>query len=245
MSHNRRNKVILVTGASKRLGLAIARYLHDQDYNLMLHYRTETPELKQAITELNAIQKGSVSSLSLNLNSENADVLISETIQRYGRLDVLINNASSFYSTPIGDISTSAYEDLMNSNLKVPIFLSQSAAPYLKEVQGSIINIIDIYHDRPMPQFSVYTAAKAGLANLTKSFALELAPDIRVNGIAPGAILWPTGESNEHKNEILKKIPLQRIGHPSDIAKAVHFVSISPYLTGQIIEIDGGRSLQM
>jgi pteridine reductase len=179
------------------------------------------------------------------LTAEAPDELIAATLLEFGRLDILVNNASSFYATPVGQITEAQWDDLMGSNLKAPLFLSQAAAPSLRAQRGLIINMVDIHASRPLKRHPVYCAAKAGLAMLTRSLARELGPEIRVNGIAPGPVLWPEGEMDEAlKREILDKTALKRQGTPQDIARTALFLANdAPYITGQIIAVDGGRSI--
>lgn len=243
-------KTILITGGAKRVGAAICRKLHAQGANLVVHYRSSLKEAQNLQTALNKERPGSVTLvqadlLEINLLSD----FIDKVAERFGRLDVVINNASSFFSTPLGECSTEAWDDLVGSNLMAPLFLSQAAAPYLKPRQGCIINIVDIHADRPLKNYVIYNSAKGGLVSLTKSLALELAPEIRVNGVAPGPILWP--ENGEWRDEVVRqhiisRTLLKRIGEPEDIAKTVCFlIADAPYITGQIIAVDGGRSVNL
>ena len=240
------NKVVLITGAAQRIGAEIARLLHQQGASIIIHYRHSSDTAAQLNNELNRQRADSSMLVQGDLiDTDNHSQLIKTCMQQFGRLDVLVNNASTFYPTPVGDITLSDWDDLLGSNLKAPLFLSQAAMAQLKKNKGSIINIVDIHAERPLKEHTVYCAAKAGLVMLTKSLARELAPDVRVNGVAPGAILWPEQEmSDETKTSILSRIALKRQGQPSEIAKAVAFLaSDASYTTGQILNVDGGRSL--
>lgn len=239
-------KVALITGAARRVGAEIARYLHAQNTNVIIHYHRSHDEASQLAQELNLLRPASAAVLALDLNqTDQLPDLIQRAADIWGRLDVLVNNASSFYPTPIGHITHSQWDDLFASNLKAPLFLSQAAAPYLAQHSGCIVNITDIHAEKPFKDYVVYCLAKAGLAMLTKVLARELAPKIRVNAVAPGTIIWPEGVSElnaTQQEKILQKIPLERQGSPLDIAKAVaFFVDDAPYITGQILAIDGGR----
>ena len=239
-------KTVLLTGGAHRIGAAIARTLHRAGMNLALHYRSSIAEAAALRDELNRRRADSVILLQADLrDTASLPALVEQTIARWGRLDALINNASSFYPTPLGRTTEADWDDLLASNLKAPFFLSQAAAPQLRAVEGSIINLVDIYAQRPLENHPVYCAAKAGLAMLTRSLAWELGPAVRVNGIAPGAILWPEQEMSEAtKAQLLSRIPLRRRGEPEDITSTVLFLlQDARYITGQIIAVDGGRSL--
>jgi pteridine reductase len=241
-------KTVLLTGGARRIGAAIARTLHRAGMNLALHYRSSGEEAAALRDELNRRRADSVILLQADLrDTASLPALVEQTIARWGRLDALINNASSFYPTPLGRTTEADWDDLLASNLKAPFFLSQAAAPPLRAVEGSIINLVDIYARRPLENHPVYCAAKAGLAMLTRSLAWELGPAVRVNGIAPGAILWPEQEISEAtKAQLLSRIPLRRRGEPEDIASTVLFLlQDARYITGQIIAVDGGRSLSL
>jgi pteridine reductase len=240
------DKTVLVTGGARRVGAEIARALHAAGANLMIHYRGSAEEAKALVAELNAVRVGSAASVQEDLNNTAALAdIVARTLAEFGQLDVLINNASSFYPTPIGTITLDQWDDLMGSNLRAPLFLSQAAAPALRKARGLIINIIDIHGLRPLRRHPVYSAAKAGLAMLTRSLARELGPEVRVNGIAPGPVMWPESEISEKlKAEIVGNTALKRAGTAEDIAKtAVFLVRDAPYITGQIIAVDGGRSV--
>jgi len=240
------DQCVLITGGARRVGAAIVRCLHGGGARVVLHYRSSHAAAEALAAELNESRPGSVSLVAADLLQDHApDTLVDAALSAYGRLDLLINNASSFYPTPVGKITMADWDDLMGSNLKAPLFLSQAAAPYLRKSRGSIINLVDIHGLRPLKAHPVYSAAKAGLAMLTRSLARELGPEVRVNGIAPGPVLWPEGELNEElKQEIVAKTALKRYGTPEDIARTALFLARdAPFITGQIIAVDGGRSI--
>jgi pteridine reductase len=239
------NKVVFITGAAQRLGANTARYLHRAGYNIVIHYNRSKVDADRLVEQLNKQRDNSSYALQGDLLSCDLQDLAQQAVSHWGRLDALINNASSFYATPLEEVTITSWNDLIGSNLKAPLFLSQSCAPYIQQNNGNIINMIDIHYSTAMPQHVIYSAAKSGLAGLTRSLALELAPLVRVNGIAPGAILWPENSSPEYQESILNKIPLQHIGSADDIAQAIQFLLEAPYVTGQIINIDGGRSLNI
>ncbi len=216
----------------------------------MVHFRSSINEARALQAELNEIRPASVAITQANLlNVAHLPTLVAETVGHFGRLDVLVNNASSFFPTPVGDFSDEQWEDLMGTNLKTPLFLSQAAAPHLRKTEGCIVNIVDIHADRPMKNYVIYNAAKGGLTALTRSLARELGPEVRVNGVSPGAILWPEDEAwsdDLARQRIISTTLLRRVGEPDDIAKAVRFlVEDAPYVTGQIIAVDGGRSVHL
>lgn len=236
----------LVTGAGKRIGRVIALRLHDAGAGIAVHYFRSSEPAEALTAELNAKRPGSAFAVGADIRQQAVlGRLIDDVVAEAGRLDILINNASSFYATPLGDIGEPEWNDLIDTNLKAPLFLVQAALGHLRANRGTIINMIDIHARRPLRDFHVYGAAKAGLAMLTRSLARDLAPEVRVNGIAPGAILWPEdGMSDKVKQNIVGKIPLGRPGEPDDIARTVLFlVRDAPYITGQIIAVDGGRSI--
>jgi len=241
-------KCALVTGGAKRIGAETVRLLHQAGYRVIIHCRCSRLAAEELAQALNKQRPDSAKVIQGDLNNETIyDTLIKQAYQCWQRLDVLVNNASSFYPTPVGSITMDDWNKLINSNMKAPLFLAQAATPYLKQTQGCIVNMIDIHGQRPMREHTVYCAAKAGLAMITQSLAKELGPEIRVNGVAPGAILWPENEMQEHtKNLILERTILKRPGQPVDIAKTILFlVKDADYITGQIIAIDGGRSLNI
>ena len=239
-------RCVLVTGGAKRLGAAMARRFHEAGANVVVHYHRSQPAAGELVAELEAARSGSAITACADLQDVGrlAD-LVGVALDRYGRLDVLVNNASTFYPTPLGTITATQFEDLVGTNLRAPLFLSQAAAPALRESHGLIVNMVDIHGRRPLRGHAVYSAAKAGLIMLTKSLARELGPEIRVNGIAPGPVLWPEREIDPGlKAEIVAKTALKRSGSPDDIARTALFLATSaPYVTGQVITVDGGRSL--
>ena len=240
------DKVALITGAAHRIGATIARTLHAEGMNIALHYRSSRSAAEVLHVELNRLRPNSVILIQADLLDVNSLPGLVQTAEAaWGRLDVLVNNASTFYPTAIGSITEHHWDDLLGSNLKAPLFLSQAAAPALAKQRGCIVNIIDIHAQRPMKGFPVYSIAKAGLAMLTMSLARELGPNIRVNGVAPGAILWPEHElAEENKAKIIDRTALKRQGEPADIARAVRYlVCDADYVSGQILNVDGGRSL--
>ncbi|WP_090567327.1 pteridine reductase [Nitrosomonas sp. Nm33] len=245
-----KNKVILVTGGAKRVGAAICCKLHAQGANLMVHYRSSQNDAQMLRQTLEQMRPDSVELVQADLlEMERIPGLIEETVRRFGKLDALVNNASSFFPTPIGQLTEQAWVDLIGSNLKAPLFLSQAAVPYLEKQHGCIVNIVDIHVEHPLKNYVIYNAAKGGLAALTRSLALELAPFIRVNGVAPGPIMWPEHEEwidQSLRKEIIDRTLLKRMGEPEDIAKAVYFlIADAPFITGQIIVVDGGRSINL
>lgn len=243
-------KVVLVTGGAKRVGAAICRRLHAQGAKLVIHYRSSLDEARALQLELNDNRPDSASLAQADLlDIDLLPELIDKTVKRYGQLDALINNASSFFATPLGACTMEAWRDLVGSNLMAPLFLSQAAAPHLKERHGCIINIIDIHTERPLKDFVIYNAAKGGLQALTRSLALDLGPEIRVNGVSPGPILWPEDaiwSNAQARDAIIQDTLLKRMGEPEDIARTVQFlIHDAPYITGQIIAVDGGRSIHL
>jgi pteridine reductase len=242
-------KVVLITGGAKRVGAATCRRLHSAGANLMLHYRVSAGEARLLQAELNHQRKDSVALIQADLlDTAKLPAMVEQTVQSFGRLDALVNNASSFFQTPVGEITAAAWEDLIGTNLRAPLFLSQAAAPALKKSQGAIVNITDIHAERPLKNYVVYSVAKAGLVGLTRSLARELAPEVRVNAVAPGPILWPDDESFDElsRQRIISHTPLKREGTPEDIAKAVHFLlAEATYVTGETINVDGGRHVAL
>ena len=240
------DKVVLITGGAKRVGAAICRRLHAAGAKLMLHYRASAGEARLLQAELNGVRPDSVALIQADLlDLAKLESLVDQTVMRFGRLDALVNNASSFFSTPMGEIEPAQWDDLMGTNVRAPLFLSQAAAPALKKTQGSIVNISDIHAERPLRNFVVYSVAKAALTGLTRSLARELAPEVRVNAIAPGPILWPDGDDafdEVSRQRVISHTPLKREGTPDDIARAVLFlIADAPYVTGETINVDGGR----
>jgi pteridine reductase len=246
MHESLQGKTALVTGGARRVGAAIARRLHAAGANLMLHYRDSAADADALAAELNSLRPKSASTVKAELLAPIAPrALVSAALESFGGLDLLINNASAFFPVALGAIEPSHWEELIGSNLRAPLFISQEAAPHLAKRQGAIVNIVDIHAERPLKGYSVYSIAKAGLAALTRSLALELAPQVRVNGVAPGTIAWPEdGQFDpDERRRILATTPLGRVGSPEDIAQAVHFLACAPYVTGQILAVDGGRSI--
>lgn len=241
-----KNSVILVTGAARRIGAAIVTRLHENGASVAIHYRGSSDDAKQLADKLNAVREDSAATFQADLLDSDAMKSLVQSVKNWhGRLDGLVNNASTFYPTPMGEITEENWQDLMGTNLKAPLFLSQAAAPYLQEAGGAIVNIVDIHAERPLRDHLVYGPAKAGLAMLTRSLAKDLAPDVRVNGVSPGAIMWPeNGMDGSAQQAILDQIPLKRAGEPSHIADCVLFLlRDADYVTGQILAVDGGRSI--
>ncbi len=251
-------KVVLITGGAKRVGAAIARLLHAAGANLMIHYRSSALEARALQDELNAVRADSVALIQADL----LDVavlpsLVTQTVAIFGGLDVLVNNASSFYPTPIGSIRLDDWDDLMGSNLRAPLFIAQAAAPELKKRHGCIVNIADIHAERPMKNYVVYSVAKAGVVGLTKSLARELGPEVRVNAVAPGPVMWPAPRDTPSdkgdpafdevsRQRIVSHTILKTAGEADDIARAVRFFVLdAPYVTGQVLAVDGGRSVKL
>ena len=239
-------KVVLVTGAARRIGAAIVTLLQQNGARVAIHYRGSADEAKALAADLNAVRADSAATFQADLLDTAAlPNLVEQVVNWGGRLDVLINNASTFYPTPIGEITEEHWTDLIGSNLKAPLFLSQAAMTHLRDSKGAIINIVDIHAQRPLRDHPVYGPAKAALAMLTRSLAKDLAPEIRVNGVSPGAILWPEiGMTDAAQETILQQVPLGRAGNPTDIAGCVlYLLRDATYVTGQIIAVDGGRSI--
>lgn len=239
-------QVALVTGGAQRVGAETVRTLHAAGLNLIIHYRNSISAAEELKRDLENDRPDSVALLQSDLlDIQQLPKLVEAASSQWGHLDLLVNNASSFYPTPVGEITESTWDDLIGSNLKAPLFLSQAAAPYLRQRRGAIINMVDIHAERPLREHSVYCIAKAGLVMLTRTLAAELGPDIRVNAVAPGAILWPeNGMNTETKNRIVKRTFLKRQGTPKDIAKAILFLfRDASYTTGEVLRVDGGRSL--
>ena len=239
--------VVLITGAGKRIGAALATHLHARGYTIALHYQHSKPEAETLRDAFNSARAGSAISLQADLgDAAQRDALVPSIIERFGHLDALINNASSFYPTPVGATTDTDWDTLFDANARAPFFLAQAAAPFLRERRGCIVNLLDIFAERPKPEHTLYVMAKAAQRMLTQSLALELAPEVRVNGIAPGAILWPeSGKSEARKKAIIDATPLARIGSVADICEAATFlIESARYSTGQILDVDGGRLLR-
>ena len=238
--------VALVTGAARRIGATIARTLHAAGYDLALHHRDSTSEMNALVAELEAARADSTLVLQAELaHFDRLPELVARSIGRFGRLDALVNNASRFTATPIGSITPAQWDALFAPNAWAPLFLAQAAAPHLRATRGAIVNIVDIYAERPLREHTVYCMAKAALAMLTMSLAKELGPEVRVNGIAPGAVLWPeSGKPYAEQQAMLATTALQRVGDPQDVADAALFLlRDAGYTTGQILRVDGGRTL--
>jgi pteridine reductase len=241
-----KGKVALVTGAARRIGAAISRCLHAQGANVAVHYRGSAADAHALCAALNALRPDSALAVQADLTAIASLPALVDTVTAWaGRLDILVNNASSFYPTPLGEVTESDWDDLVGSNLKAPLFLAQAALTELSKAGGVIINIVDIHAQRPLRDHALYGAAKAGLVMLTRALAKDLAPAIRVNGVAPGAIMWPeAGLSEQAKATILRQVPAGRPGDASDVAGCVlYLVRDATYVTGQIIAVDGGRSI--
>ena len=242
-------RTVFITGGARRIGMAVAKYLHSSGYNIIITYNKSNREANALSKTLNNIRQDSFAIINANFSSKKTcETAYKKAIKIFGRVDVLINNASKFYPTKINDINEKSWSDIINTNLKVPLLLSREFYPELKKRKGSIINIIDIHIDPPLKDHIIYNVSKAGLLALTKSLAKDLAPHIRVNGVSPGAIMWPETDmgNSSKKKKILSRIALRRTGEPDDIAKAILFlIQSANYITGQNIEIDGGRKLNM
>jgi len=242
--------VALVTGAAHRLGEQTARTLHARGWNLVIHYRSREEQANSLIEQMNRQRPDSAFALQADLSrTAGLDQLATDTVEHWGRLDALVNNASVFYPTPTANATEDDWDTILNTNLKAPFFLLQACLSELRRNHGSVVNLIDIYSERPIDDHPLYCASKAGLAALTRSWAKDLAPDVRVNGVSPGAILWPEGEAemdSSVQRAILDKTPMARTGNPDDIAETIAFlICDAPFITGQIIAVDGGRSLNM
>ena len=239
-------KTVLITGGARRVGSAIARKLHGAGANLVVHYRSSGKDAETLIAELNAARPNSAAAFRADLlDLDRLPALVEFVMRTFGGLDVLVNNASTFYETPVGGITPQAFDDLIGTNLKAPLFLSQAAAPALRQSRGLIINMVDIHALRPLRNYTAYCAAKAGLHMVTRSLAKELGPEIRVNGISPGPVLWPEQGGDESKRaKIIERTILKRMGTPDDIARtALFFAASAPFITGQVLAVDGGRSV--
>lgn len=248
MSDELQGKTALVTGAARRIGAAIARRLHAAGASVVLHYRGAEAEAAALEAELNALRAGSAVKMKADLLAPIAPrALVDGALAHFKRLDVLVNNASTYYPTALGSIEASHWDELIGSDLRAPLFLAQQAAPHLKKHGGAIVNVADIHAERPLKGYLVYSVAKAGLVALTRSLALELAPEVRVNAVAPGPIAWPEDGQVEppERERILATTPLARLGSAEDVARAVHFLATAPFVTGQILAVDGGRSVYL
>ena len=241
---------VLITGAARRIGAAIARELHGAGCRVILHCHRSREQAETLADELNNVRADSCAVVQCDLLDDSCITrVVNEAAEAFGRLDGLVNNASSFYPTPLGRIESSDWDELMGSNLRAPLFLAQAAAPRLREARGAIVNLVDIHAERPLKDFVVYSVAKAALAGLTRSLALELGPDVRVNGVAPGAILWPDGDEHfapGERSRIIESTPLKRIGSPEDVAGAVKYLLLDAlFVTGEVLAVDGGRRIHL
>lgn len=240
------NKVVFITGGARRIGACVAEVLHGAGFNLVIHYHSSEQSAIELAENLNKQRNHSASLISGDLRDYHSlEQLAGDAVTAFGRLDVLVNNASSFYPTPLAQADEQAWQDLIDTNFKAPYFLIKAIYKELEKQNGCIVNVVDIYAHRPLKYHSIYSAAKAGLVSLTKSLALELAPKVRVNGVAPGAILWPGNDMDDDaKQKMINKIPRQRMGTPEEVANAILFlIQDADYVNGQIIAVDGGRSI--
>src|SRR5580658_3721425 len=235
---------VLITGGARRLGAAMAQALHAVGANVVIHHLTSTKDAASLVAALNATRESSAIAVQADLlDTTRLPQLVEATVGKFGRLDILINNASSFYPTPLGEITADRFDDLIGTNFRAPLFLAQAAAAPLRERRGLILNMVDIHGMKPLKNYPAYSAAKAALIMLTKSLARELAPEVRVNGIAPGPVLWPADADATLQAEVIGKTLLKRSGEPQDIGKAaLYFATLAPYVTGQVLAVDGGRS---
>ena len=243
-------KTVLVTGGAKRVGAAICRRLHAAGANVAIHFRSSAYEAFSLRGELNDLREGSAFCVQADLlEPAGLPRMVAEVVEHFGQIDALVNNASSFYATPLAGIDAAQWNDLVGTNLRAPLLLAQAAAPELRRRHGAIVNIVDIHAERPMRGHLLYSVAKAGLAALTKGLAQELAPQVRVNAVAPGVIIWPEGDEwndEEARRKIVAHTLLKREGEPDDIARTVKFlIADAPYITGQVIAVDGGRSINL
>ena len=242
-------KVVLVTGGAKRVGAAIVRRLHREGASVMVHYRGSEREANALRSELNAARANSVALVQADLlDLAGLAEIVRNAVNRFERIDALVNNASAFFPTPVGEMTQATWESLIGTNLRAPLFLSQAVAPHLKKTNGAIVNITDIHAERPLKNYVIYSIAKAGLAGLTRSLARELGPEVRVNGVAPGPIAWPEDGSFDEvaRQRVISNTVLKRTGDPDDVARAVYYlIAEAPYVTGQIIAVDGGRSINL
>lgn len=237
--------VVFITGAARRVGAETARVFHTAGFRVVIHYRSSKRDAVALVEQLNHARPNSAACFQSALDAQaSIQTAAQAAVEVYGQIDVLINNASSFFPTPWGEITDEAIASLMHSNLLLPMAMIQALTPELKRQQGAIINLVDIHALRPLANHPAYGAAKAGLISLTQSAALDLAPQIRANAIAPGAILLPEHEGDNYEQELTRSIPLARMGGPTDIAEAALFLATAPYITGQILAVDGGRTLK-
>ncbi|WP_109123595.1 pteridine reductase [Dyella sp. C11] len=248
MNPRHERPVALITGAGKRVGAVIARTLHAAGYDLALHYRHSAAEAELLATSLERQRSDSTFTVQAELGDlDTLPVMVQRVLDRFGRLDALVNNASAFYPTPVGTATLAQWNELFASNAQAPFFLAQAATPALREARGAIVNMVDIYAERPLANHPIYCMAKAALEAMTRSLALDLGPDVRVNGVAPGAVMWPSdGKPYDDQQAMLDRTPLKRAGSPDDVAGAVLWLlRDSPFVTGHIIRVDGGRTLSV
>lgn len=243
-------KTVLVTGGAKRVGAAICRRLHAAGANVAIHFRSSVHEAFALRGELNDLRQGSAFCVQADLlDPGSLPRMVAEVLEHFGQIDALVNNASSFYATPLAGIDAAQWNDLVGTNLRAPLLLAQAAAPELRRRHGAIVNIVDIHAERPMHGHLLYSVAKAGLTALTRGLAHELAPQVRVNAVAPGVIIWPEGDewnNEDARRKIVAHTLLKREGEPDDIARTVKFlIADAPYITGQVIAVDGGRSINL
>jgi len=246
MSLKHPRPVALVTGGARRVGANIARTLHAAGYDLALHYRHSAGEATALLEELERARAGSTLAVQADLAAvDRLPALVDQVLDRYGQLDALVNNASAFFPTPVGSATPAQWDELFASNARAPFFLAQAAWPALREAGGAIVNLVDIYAERALTDHPIYVMAKSALAAMTRTLAQDLAPEVRVNGVAPGAVLWPSeGKDYDDRAAMLSRTPLQRAGTPEDVASAVLWLlRDAPFVTGQIIRVDGGRTL--
>ena len=240
--------VALITGAARRVGARIARTLHARGFDLALHHRSSEADMAALVVELQAARADSCLVMQAELGEfDRLPELVAQCIGRFGRLDALVNNASAFYPTPVGGITPAHWDELFASNARAPLFLSQAAAPHLRATHGAIVNLVDIYAERPLARHPVYCMAKAALLAMTRSLAIELGPEVRVNAVAPGAVLWPeSGKAYTDQQKLIDRTALKRTGSPDDVAEAVRWlIQDARYCTGEVIRVDGGRALQI
>jgi len=245
-----RDAAVLVTGGARRVGAAIVRALHGAGVRVVVHCRSSLAEAEALVAGLNAERAASAAIVQGDLaDTGSLEALVAQAVSRFGRLDGLVNNASGFRATPFDTLTPADWEELSSTNLRAPMFLAKAAAPHLARAGGAIVNVVDIHAERPLRDFAAYCVAKAGLAGLTRSLALELAPAVRVNGVSPGAILWPEPDDAfppEERARITAQTPLRRTGRPEDIAGAVKYLLLdAPFVTGQVLAVDGGRSIAL
>ena len=248
MSKPTSQRVALVTGAAQRIGAEICRHLHAAGFNIIIHYRSSSQAAEQLAANLNGQRSDSAHCIQADLTNRDAvQALAAAAEKHWGHIDALINNASTFYPTPLNQSTQDDWDALFDSNVRGPFFLTQSLTATLSQRRGCIVNLVDIHSERPMTEHTIYSMAKASVAMMTKTLAKEMAPTVRVNGVSPGAILWPEQALDpDNQSSILNKVPMQTIGDVSDIANTVAFlVNDAPYITGQIIAVDGGRCLNM